>query len=94
MQIHNCHMHIFTVDHMPKNFLPLGFASLMKVPLLHTLLRFILLNINPASNRDIFERYSNLIKISTSNKQKDVFKVVRAYYPLNTKFVVLPMDMA
>lgn len=94
MQIHNCHMHIFTVDHVPVNFLPLGFASLMKVPLLRSPLRFLLVNLNPFSNRDLFERYSNFIKISTNKTQEDIFKVVRSYYPLDTKFVVLPMDMA
>lgn len=96
MQIHNCHMHIFTVDHVPENFLPLGFAKLMKQAYLRAPLRFLLVNLNPFSNRDLFERYSNFIKISTNKTQEEVFKVVRAYYPLNppTKFVVLPMDMA
>ena len=94
MQIHNCHMHIFTVDHVPENFLPLGLAKLMKQPYLRAPLRFLLVNLNPFSNRDLFERYSNFIKISTHKTQEGVFKVVRAYYPLDTKFVVLPMDMA
>jgi predicted TIM-barrel fold metal-dependent hydrolase len=86
-------MHIFTIDHVPNNFLPLGLESLMKISLLRTPLRFILVNLNPFSNRDLFERYSNFIKISTNKTQEDVFKVVRLYYPLNTNFVVLPMDM-
>lgn len=94
MQIHNCHLHIFTVDHVPVNFLPFGLSSLMKVPLLRVPLRLILVNLNPLSNRDMFERYSNFIKISTNKSQEDVFKIVRSYYPLDTKFVVLPMDMA
>jgi len=94
MQIHNCHMHIFTVDHVPKNFLPLGLTSLMKIPFLNAPLRFILVNLNPFSNRDLFQRYSNFIRISTNKTQEEIFKVVRAYYPLDTKFVVLPMDMA
>lgn len=87
-------MHIFTVDHVPKNFLPLGLTSLMRIPLLSTPLRYILVNLNPFSNRDLFQRYSNFIKISINKKQEDVFKMVRSYYPLDTKFVVLPMDMA
>lgn len=94
MQIHNSHTHIFTIDHVPNNFLPLGLATLMKVPFLRVPLRFLLVNLNPFSSRDIFQRYSNFVKISTKKTQEDVFKVVRSYYPLDTKFVVLPMDMA
>jgi hypothetical protein len=94
MKIHNCHMHVFTVDHVPENFLPLGLAKLMKLPYLRRPLRFLLVNLNPFSNRDLFERYSNFIKISTKGSQEGVFNVVRGYYPLETKFVVLPMDMA
>lgn len=93
MQIHNCHMHIFTVDHVPENFLPLGLAKWMKLPYLKIPLRYLLVNLNPFSNRDIFERYANFIRISTNKTQQQVFEVVRAYYPLDTKFVVLPMDM-
>jgi predicted TIM-barrel fold metal-dependent hydrolase len=87
-------MHIFTVDHVPNKFLPFGLTSLMKVPWLRTPLRLVLTKLNPFSNRDLFQRYSNFIKISTNKTQEDVFKVARSYYPLDTKFVVLPMDMA
>jgi len=87
-------MHIFTVDHVPENFLPLGLAKLMKQPYLQTPLRFLLVNLNPFSNRDLFERYANFVRISTNKSQREVFEVVRAYYPLDTRFVVLPMDMA
>lgn len=94
MQIHNCHMHIFTVDHVPENFLPLGLAKWMKLRYLQKPLRYLLVNLNPFSNRDLFERYANFIGISTNKTQQQVFEVVRAYYPLDTRFVVLPMDMA
>lgn len=94
MQIHNCHMHTFTIDHVPVSFLPFGLSTLMKIPLVRVPLRFLLINLNPFSHRDLFERYANFIKISTGKTQEDIFKVVRAYYPLNTRFVVLPMDMA
>lgn len=94
MQIHNCHMHTFTIAHVPVNFLPFGFSTLMKIPFVRVPLRFLLTNLNPFSHRDMFERYANFLKISTGKSQEDVFKVVRAYYPPDTRFIVLPMDMA
>lgn len=94
MKIHNCHIHTFTIDHVPVNFLPFGLGGLMRNRFAGALVRFILINLNPFESRDLFERYANFIKISTHRNQKKVFEVVRGYYPLNTKFVVLPMDMA
>jgi len=87
-------MHTFTIDHVPAHFLPFGLSTLMKIPLIRVPLRFLLINLNPFSHRDLFERYANFIKIPTDKTQEDIFKVVRAYYPLSTRFVVLPMDMA
>lgn len=94
MQIHNCHMHTFTIDHVPDKFLPFGLSTLMKLPIINVPLRLLLVNLNPFSHRDMFERYANFIRISSDRKQEDIFKEVRAYYPLDARFVVLPMDMA
>ncbi|MGR3320209.1 MAG: amidohydrolase family protein [Candidatus Anammoxibacter sp.] len=94
MPIYNCHMHIFTIDHVPEKFLPFGMASLMKLKWIRRPLTFSLAVINPFSSRDFFHRYSNFVKLSYKKNQENVFKIVRSYYPLDTKFVVLPMDMA
>ncbi len=93
MPIYNCHMHIFTIEHVPNQFLPLRITRLMRNPFLRLPLRFLLANMNPFSNRDLFHRYSNFVRVSYKKSQKDVFKLVRSYYPLDTKFIVLPMDM-
>ena len=87
-------MHIFTTEHVPNKFIPLGLSTAMKWPVLRGLVTFLLDKINPFSNRDLFHRYSNFIRISYQKTQQQVFEKVRSYYPLDSKFVVLPMDMA
>jgi len=94
MPIYNCHLHIFTIDHVPKKFLPLGLTSLMKSKLLRAPLTFLFDNIIPFSDKDLLHRYSNFVKISYKKKQRDIFEIVRSYYPLDTKFIILPMDMS
>jgi predicted TIM-barrel fold metal-dependent hydrolase len=49
--------------------------------------------LNPFSDRDLLERYANFLDISYLNSQREIFELLRGYYPLNTVFVVLPMDM-
>jgi predicted TIM-barrel fold metal-dependent hydrolase len=87
-------MHTFTIDYVPRKFLPFGLTTLMKMKYLRRPLTFLFANLNPFSSRDFFHRYSNFVKLSYKRKQKDIFDAVRSYYPLDTKFIVLPMDMA
>ncbi len=94
MPIYNCHTHIFTVNHTPDDFLPLKLTSLMKIDGVRTPLSFLLTNANPFSSRDLFSRYANFVKTTYKKSQKDIFEQLRSYYPLDTKFVILPMDMA
>ena len=44
--------------------------------------------------RDEFERYARFIEIGAKNSQRKVLNIARAYYPAETRFIVLPMDMA
>ena len=121
IRITNCHTHIFTIEHVPKRFLPFGLTLLFQCRFFRILFKLILININPFSNRDLFHRYANFIEISVAEKKMEkkrpvcretfpctlrsntnnclaknqalIFKRLRDYYPENTKFVVLPMDM-
>lgn len=94
MPIYNCHTHIFTIDNVPNGFLPFGLARLMKLKLLRWPARLLLVHANPLSNRDLFHRYSNFIKISYEISEKNVFERLKKYYPSDAKFIILPMDMA
>ncbi len=93
MPIYNCHIHIFTIDHVPENFLPFKIPLLMKVKFLRGLVTKILRNILPLTDRDLLDRYANFIDISYEQSQETVFNKIHGYYPKDTKFIVLPMDM-
>lgn len=45
-------------------------------------------------NRDLFHRYANLARLSDKKSQRELFEVMRSYYPADTRFVILPMGMA
>ena len=94
MIIHNCHTHVFTIKNVPKRFLPLGMASLLRFRFLRRPLGFLLRNLWPFSDRDLLDRYVRFINITYRKSQQGVFELLMGFYPAQTKFVVLPMDMA
>ena len=100
--IYNCHIHTFTSQHAPQNFLKL-FAGPVFGPILSSLLRNATVantvtklapSIGPFSKNDLVERQARFFTRGRSDKQIDVFEVVEKQYPKGTYFVVLPMDMA
>ncbi len=90
-QVTNCHIHVFTADHVPDRFAGLGGPLLRIRPLRRALLP-LLTRFDP-SPRDRIERYARILEISHHRGQAEVFELVRAMYPTGTRFVVLPMDM-
>ena len=92
MKITNCHIHIFTSDYIPDNFVPYV-GSLVKYKPVRLSLRYLLKVLNPFSRRDKPERFARFMKISYKEKQEDIYKIIRGYYPRGTRFIVLPMDM-
>lgn len=87
----NCHIHVFTADHVPDRFA--GFAGpLLRIRPLRLALLPILQRFDP-SPRDRIERYARMLEISHHRTQAEVFELARAMYPSGTRFVVLPMDM-
>lgn len=93
--IYNCHIHLFTIDDVPDRFLPIGLPTLMRFRLLRSSLVWFMRRVNPFDARDLVERYANFVEVSyTAGKEEGLFTRVKGYYPPNTRFVVLPMDMA
>lgn len=91
MQITNCHIHVFTADHVPARFA--GFAGpLLRIRPLRVALLPVLRRVDP-SPRDRIERYARMLEVSHHASQREVFELARAMYPAGTRFVVLPMDM-
>jgi predicted TIM-barrel fold metal-dependent hydrolase len=93
MKIINCHIHTFTIDHVPHKFLPFRLVKILKPSIIRKPLSWIIKNLMPFTDRDILDRYINFIEITANKTQEETFKHVQGYYPKNTKFVILPMDM-
>jgi len=51
-------------------------------------------NINPFSDNDALDRYVKFIEIGRLGSQENIYKACRKFYPRNSKFGVLAMDMA
>ncbi len=93
MEIYNCHIHTFTTDHVPDKFIGYGVDNLLRIAPIRGIVSFILKNVLPFSDRDLLDRYMRFLEIASKSNQKKVLKVVMGYYPEDTKFVILPMDM-
>lgn len=93
MNIHNCHIHTFTADHVPNRFLPLKFQAALRSGVFRRPLLWLIRAGNPFKGRDALERLANFVKISSRKTQREIFDHVRYYYPPETRFVILPMDM-
>jgi len=91
-EIINCHTHIFTLSHVPNHFVR-GLVKLARGRISNKLLQYLLSAIIPIDNADILDRYAKLIKVGGNKSQRSVFKELRQFYPANTKFVVVSVDM-
>lgn len=92
--IHNCHIHLFTLNHVPDRFVPKGVDWLLRKKWARKRLIGFLDKAIFWRDRDALERYARFAEIAGSESQEQVFKMVAGYYPTGTRFVVLPMDMA
>lgn len=92
----NAHVHTFTLDHVPDRFLPLGLSKILasRSRGVATHIASGLGWLHPFSNSDRFSRFADFLKTSAGRTQTEVFEEVLGFYPKDTKFVVLPMDMA
>jgi uncharacterized protein len=91
---YNCHIHTFKESDVPREFLPLGLVRILATTTGFKLLSRILNFLNPFSDNDTFNRYVKFVKIGKLGSQENIFKESKKYYPDDTQFVILPMDMA
>ena len=101
--IYNCHTHCFNLDHVNNRFLK-GTIPLITIPLNVLKPRFIrglaykLSYIIPG-HFDNFDRAVNYIRhsfdieTSKAKSQETIIRRLQSYYPKNTKFAILTMDM-
>lgn len=93
-RITNCHIHTFTLAHVPRRFLPAPLGLVLRTPYLWRPARWLLTYLNPFDTRDKYQRYTNFVRVASKRSQRQVFEAILPRYPIGTRFVVLPMDMA
>jgi len=93
MIIYNCHTHVFKSKNVPERYLPLKLVRvLIKYDLTRPVAR-LLNSINPFSDNDMFDRYAKFIKQGNQPSQEAIFEGLKKFYPPDTRFVILSMDM-
>lgn len=93
IEITNCHIHTFTTAHAPRYY-PVGAVAVFRaMPALLTGLR-LAARFQPWEGvYDMLVRLENFHRTGSRVSQRDVFLEALRYYPKDTRFVVLPMDM-
>jgi len=89
----NTHLHSFKIEDVPNNIF--GFMTkVLKTKVGYFLFSRLLSELNPFSTKDKFDRLVKVIKISKLGSQKSIIEENSKWYPDNTNFVILSMDMA
>jgi predicted TIM-barrel fold metal-dependent hydrolase len=93
MMIYNCHAHVFKSKNVPEGYLPLGLVRILTQYELTRPLAHLLNSINPFSDNDIFDRYACFIKQGDQVSQENILKGLMKYFPWESRFVILSVDM-
>ncbi|MEM9556313.1 MAG: amidohydrolase family protein [Acidobacteriota bacterium] len=99
MRITNCHCHIFTVRHVPADFLPFGLMRFVGEGDSNRFIALLLRSVNPFDGGDRFSRAASFARAGNRASQREVFERMASAYEDEdegdgpARFVVLPMDM-
>ncbi len=91
---YNSHIHTFTNADVPMKFLPLGLVRILASRNGFKTISKGLNWLNPFSDQDIFDRYARFINIGKLGSQKAIFKECMRFYPADTRFCILSMDLS
>lgn len=91
---YNCHIHIFMDTDVPNKFLPLGLVKILRSTAGYKTISSIMKNLIFWTDNDILDRYIKFVTTGRLGSQQEIFEKCKAFYPDDTKFIVLPMDMA
>jgi len=92
--MYNSHIHTFKDCDIPRAFLPLGLVRILSTKKGFKIISRLLNNANPFSDNDALDRYVKFVETGRLGTQEAIFKQCKKYYPQNSKFGVLAMDMA
>lgn len=101
-RIHNCHIHLFTIQHVPNEFAGLRLFSIRTVlfvrhnlwPLAWLVMTLLKIYYRWRNQPQKASRLLRFISAGLERSQEDIFNRIRYYYPEETRYIVLPMDMA
>ncbi|MDZ4096470.1 MAG: amidohydrolase family protein [Paracoccaceae bacterium] len=94
IRIINCHIHTFTEQHIPRYYPHPLLWLFKKIPGLVRLLAFLFRLIGQEGLADTLDRLCRFQQEAGARTQADVLGRIMPQYPDNTRFVVLPMQMA
>lgn len=92
--IYNCHNHIFTHENIPNRYFPFFLVPAIRFAPFRWILKTVLKMIIPWIKNDKVHRYAAFIKAAYRKTQENNLIHLIGYYPEDTKFVILPMDMS
>ncbi len=92
---YNTHIHTFCGDKdVPARFLPLFLVKILSTKVGYSVITTVMKWLSPISKNDSFDRYVQFVTIGKLGSQKAIFENCFSQYPGDTKFIILPMDMA
>lgn len=91
---YNCHIHTFKDSDVPNRFLPLALVKILRTSAGYKTISKIMKNIIFWEDDDVLDRYVKFVTTGRLESQQKIFEKCRDFYPDDTKFIILPMDMA
>lgn len=94
LQIYNVHTHTFTIKDVPVQYLPFGLVRFLAEHRFTQDLAKTIHKLLPYSDEFIFCRYLNIVNTGKLGGQKEVFLNLARFYPENTIFGAIAVDLA
>jgi predicted TIM-barrel fold metal-dependent hydrolase len=91
---YNTHIHIFKNEDVPTRFLTWPLVPLLRTKIGFSVITGFMQNLWPFSSNDVFDRYVKFVEINEFDSQLAIFEECERFYPKNTHFCALSMDMA
>lgn len=91
--LHNCHTHIFTTKNVPDDYFPLKLKDILARRHTSDFIVKLLHDLNPNDDSDRWDHLAAFLNVGNCNSQLEIFRLLKGFYPTDSKFVVLSMDM-
>lgn len=93
LTIHNIHTHVFTIYHVPHKFLPLNLVTAFKNEFWNGIIRRVLRLFSIFTKNDYYNRVVVMADAAENKTQEEILVGMMGFYPSDTRFGLLTMDM-